>query len=403
MTGRRMTTLAAGAMFLCGGSGWAMAQAPGVDAVPLSVQGSGQTAAPGAEVTAVPGVSPRPAAQPGGGMVAGVPLTVIPPALAHPAALPAGGGNLGAGASGNAGAPAAPPGGDALDAGGKPTMTAASSVPTPRVPPEVKDAAAAVPKPNAVQQSLIQTGVGSVMVRPGVANIFPVAAGRVNRIVTPFVRARVSSEAAEGIEVHGGVIYVTPATESPISMFITEDGDESVAVSVTLVPAHTPPVHLELQLPADVIATKAVRRVPQDAATAERFERAQPFVDMIRSLMRGLALGRVPAGFEMLARPPAGRLLPVCVGAPLRVDFSRAQYLRGSHVEVWVGVVSNPGSEATEFLESACGGPEVLSVALSPTPLVPAGGASEIYVARRYSADEESRSSRRPTLLSGRP
>lgn len=281
-----------------------------------------------------------------------------------------------------------------------PRPIAAAAVPTPSVPAELRKTAAAIPKPTPAQQSLISTGVATVVVRPGEANIFPVSAGRPNRIVTPFQRAKVSTEAVDGIEVRGGVVYVTPAGDGPVSMFITEEGDESVALSATLVPSHMPPVHLELQLPPDLVARSPGRRAPQDVTAADKFERGQAYVDMLRTLMRGLALGRVPHGFELLGQPPAKATAPVCAPGPVRVDFSRGQYLRGSRIEVWVGVVANPRSEAVDFVESWCGGAEVMSVALSPSPLVPAGGASEIYIARRIPAQEEDRSQIRPVLVS---
>jgi conjugal transfer pilus assembly protein TraK len=265
------------------------------------------------------------------------------------------------------------------------------AVPTPAV--------AALPRPTQAQEALINTGVASVEVRPGVANIFPVAAGRVNRIVTPFERAKVSTEVSAGVEIRGGVIYVTPPSDGPVSMFITEDGDETVALNVTLVPARVPPAHLELKLP-DGFARSSGRPAGHEEA-AERFERGQAYVDMLRGLMRGLALGLVPAGFELSPRLPAGVHPPNCGASALRVDFSRAQYLLGARVEVFVGVVVNRGEVAVEFAEPACRDPAVMAVALSPTPLVPPGGAAEIYVARRAAGPADEAARRRPVLLVG--
>jgi conjugal transfer pilus assembly protein TraK len=272
-------------------------------------------------------------------------------------------------------------------------------VPTPSVP------ASAVPRlppppPTAAQQALINTGLASATIRPGEAQIFPVSAGRVNRIVTPFVHAKVSSEAVGGIDVRGGVIYVTPASDGPISMFVTEDGDESVALNVTLVPSRIPPVHLELHLPADIVAQMASRQ-PVDRSLAQRFERGQPFVEMLRDLLRTLALGRVPAGFELRETIPPETTTPRCLAGPARVEFSRGQYLLGASVEVLIGVVSNPGTVGVDFTESWCGSPGVIAVALSPAPFLAPGGAAEIYIVRRLAAADDDRQPVRPTLVGG--
>lgn len=336
--------------------------------------GSARAADPGAEPVAASAAVPP--ARGVAGVVAGVPITPVPPASADGAAATGPGGNL---------ALVVPPGTE----GGR---ESGNRVPMPVV--------ATVPRPTAAQESLINTGVASLVVRPGIANIFPVSAGRVNRIVTPFERAKVSTEASEGVEVRGGVIYVTPSGEGPVSMFITEDGDESVALNLTLVPSRVPPAHIELSLPEGVSRAGPARRAAREAG-AEKFERGQAYVDMLRSLMRGLAFGRVPAGFEMAARVPAGVGVPACAASPVRVDFSRAQYLAGARVEVFVGVVVNPRPVGLEFIESWCGDPGVMAVALSPTPMVPPGGAAEIYIARRIAVSDEDAGQRRPVLVSG--
>jgi len=324
---------------------------------------------------------------PGQGMVAGLPITTSPP-VSRP---PAGTDGLGVQAASSsvaivpAPAPADPPPLPAQRAAVS-GRASAGAVPVPAV--------ATVPRPTPAQQSLIDSGVATISVRPGVASIFPVSQGRVNRIVTPFQRAKVSTEASEGVEVRGGVVYVTPSSELPVSMFITEDGDESLALNVTLVPSRVPPAHLELTLPDGLIRTSA--RPVAAQATAEKFERGQPYVDMLRALMRGLALGRVPAGFELADRVPRGVSPPACSASPVRVDFSRVQYLAGNRVEVFVGVVRNPRPTPFEFIESWCGDAAVMAVALSPTPLVPPNGAAEIYIARRAASSEDDMIQRRP-------
>jgi conjugal transfer pilus assembly protein TraK len=325
---------------------------------------------------ASPPVSPNVASPPVSPNVASPPVS---PSVATPLAAPR---------------VAAPPVTIPVAAAGAP---ASDSLPLPTEPAVVKPP---MPPfvPTAEQQSLIRTGVASMTVRPGETNIFPVALGRVNRIITPFRHAKVSTEAASGIEVRDGVIYLTPGSVGAISMFVTEDGDESVAISLTLVPSGMPPVSLELRLPGDVTSKLAVRP-GADRGEAARFERQHPYVDMLRALMRGLALGRVPAGYELHEAVPVTVALPRCAGSPVAVDFTRAQYVLGASVEVVVGVVSNPGRVGLDFTESWCGEPGVLAVALSPTPFIAPGAASEIYIARRVTEPEDDQSASRPSLV----
>ena len=395
---------------LLGGMAWA-ADPPPPDAVPYAVKpgvaGGVPLSRQNAGVAGLSGVADRPDGN--------APPPGSRPLAASGASAAARTGDIDAGNGVNGQLPAldprpqkppAPVGADGLGVAGLSVEPASVAGPAARVPtPSV--AAASMPRPprltpepTAAQQALINTGVASAVVRPGEANVFPVSAGRVNRIVTPFAHAKVSSEASGGIEVRGGVIYITPSGDAPQSMFVTEDGDESVAINLTLVPARMPPVHLELRLPPEFGGQMAARQ-GADRSRADAFERGHPFIDMVRGLMRTLALGQVPSGYAMQASIPATIRPPRCRASPVRLDFARGQYLLGSSVEVLVGIASNPGKVAVDFIESWCGDVGVLAVALSPTPFIPPGGASEIYVVRRVASDDADRTQPRPSLVNG--
>ena len=143
------------------------------------------------------------------------------------------------------------------------------------------------------------SGAATVPVQPGVSGIIPISRDGVSRIVTPFQRAKVTSKVSEGIEVRGGVVYVTPSSELPLSMFVTEDGDEAVALNLTLVPSRVPSVHLELKLPDGLIPSGGISQpvlaaAPVDRGPApvpvsgyapppSRFGAAEVFVGVVRS------------------------------------------------------------------------------------------------------------------------
>jgi conjugal transfer pilus assembly protein TraK len=230
-----------------------------------------------------------------------------------------------------------------------------------------------------VQRSLLQTGAAVVTVQPGQTNIFPVSLGHVNRIATPFHKAAVRTEASNGVDVSKNIIYVTPNSDAPISLFITEDGDESTVMSITLVPRLIPPVVLTLQLPPDPAAA-ATR--PADNLVAANWEKGQPYVDTLRELLRGLAVNTIPPGYDL--EEDADMVdAPVCAASPAAVDFRRGQKVVGSTIEVFIGVVRNTSAGPLEFNESWCNGDGVLAVALNPTPVIDPGATEEIYVARR--------------------
>jgi len=229
------------------------------------------------------------------------------------------------------------------------------------------------------QKSLLSTGTAVVTVQPGVTNIFPVSLGHVNRIATPFHKAGVRTEASSGVDVSQNVIYVTPTSDAPISLFVTEDGDEATVLSITLVPRLIPPVVLTLQLPPDPAGTATA---PIDNLVAANFEKGEPYVDVLRDLLRGLAVNTIPPGYDLEQNTDMSDA-PRCQDSPVPVDFSHGQKIVGSGIEVDIGVVKNNLSTAIEFNESWCNAAGVLAVALDPTPLIAPGASEEIYAAER--------------------
>lgn len=315
------------------------------------------------------------------------------PLLGAPGPLAAAGQAVMPGAGATVGVPAQAPNAPALHA-----SPASAGVVLPLVAKDV-DARAEEAKLNPAQAELVRTGVASVLVPPGVSQVFPVSMQRVNRIVTPFTEAHVQSETSGGISVMHNVIYFKPEGDAPVSMFVTQEGDETVALNLTFVPSAVPPVNIELRLPEALAHHVSPQADAARVATAARFETAQPFVEALRGLMRGLAFGKVPPGFEFSPQLPAGVAIPACAPSPATVDFARAQYLVGDRLEVVVGVVRNTGARATEFVESLCGGTSVVAVAVSPDPILAPGAASEIYVVRRRDVGDAESGSSRPVLV----
>lgn len=235
-----------------------------------------------------------------------------------------------------------------------------------------------------------------VVMEQGVNQIVPVAIEHPNRIVTPFNRPETQSVIDENvttIETKGNVVYVSTASERPVTLFITEKGDQSRALSLTLVPQRIPPRELFLQLPDGVGFAMA-----RSNEEADRWETSQPYVQTIRTVFRQIALGEVPQGYSM-TRIPSNMRLPNCNMSGLNFDFRNGQVLMGHNLSVLVGVATNTSSQPIEFREAVCGAWDVAAVASWPLNVLEPGEKTEIYVARKIGRKKQGPVSKRPSLV----
>ena len=105
------------------------------------------------------------------------------------------------------------------------------------------------PAVTAERASLSEAGASvELRVRSGEAQFVRVSRGHMNRIVTPFPEFDLWTESDEEIQTSGPVFYVSPASDRPISLFITPTGREDLAISLTLVPSAVPPTMITLRL-----------------------------------------------------------------------------------------------------------------------------------------------------------
>lgn len=250
---------------------------------------------------------------------------------------------------------------------------------------------------NSTYAGLAKVNEDSVIVmEQGVNQIVPIAVEHPNRIVTPFNRPEIESvvdESVTTIETKGNVAYVSTATDRPVTLFITEKGDQSRALSLTLVPQRIPPRELFLHLPDNV--GYAMARSNEEA---QKWEESQPYIQTIRSVFRSIALGEVPQGYSM-TRIPSNMRLPSCNAAGLGFDFSQGQVLMGHNFSVLVGVATNVSSQPIEFREAVCGSWDVAAVASWPLNVLEPGQKTEVYVARKIGHKKKGPVSKRPSLV----
>ena len=234
----------------------------------------------------------------------------------------------------------------------------------------------------------------SIEIRPGVTEIIRIAVNLTNRIVTPFQKpvVRTVNDVLVTVE-DGGVIYLSTSQEKvPVSVFITEEGDESVAISLVLYPLDVPSREIQLTFPEALS-----RRLPRPEAV--RWESSQPYIKTIRDLFREVALGNVPQGYAFETTDPAAHDVPTCaLPAALTIEF--AQTLVGGRMNIHVGRIQNLGPQPIELRESACADMNVVAAAFWPNVFLDPGVSTEIYVLRRRSQSGET-TTKRPFLTVG--
>ena len=226
---------------------------------------------------------------------------------------------------------------------------------------------------------------GTVSIAPGETKALVVSAGNVNRIVTPFAQPDIVTTSPDQFTVRQNVVYAAPAAGDPLTLYITEKGDETRAISLILMP-QVNVASREFRL----VMAGSGTAVPHGAGSvrqAATWEQSQPFEVTLTDLMAGLATGVVPQGYDLAAAADPAAAPRCAAPAPFRIDFDQSQLLTGGQLEAWVGMVANAGGTTAELSETACATtPNVVAVAIWPSPRLQPGAQAEIYVVRRVAA-----------------
>lgn len=235
-----------------------------------------------------------------------------------------------------------------------------------------------------------------IALTPGQNELIPIAINMTNRIVTPFRNPEIISTSLTGgsaksgncgeICVKGNVIYVSTDKSTPSSMFITEQGSEEQALSVTMIPREIPPREVFLEIAGGstaqlnknpgMVANDSMR---EDNYEAESFERSMPYVETIRTMLREVALGKIPFGYS-LGSVRGARNIPSCKQPGLAFDFLNGQRLTGHNLDIYVGTAKNITKETIIFEETSCGNWGAAAVATWPLHVLNPGQSTEVYV-----------------------
>jgi len=233
---------------------------------------------------------------------------------------------------------------------------------------------------------------------PGENLVIPIAVKHPNRILTPYDNAKVFTTRTDEVQADGGIVYVTPSKTGPLTMFITDrDGDQSVSLSITLVPSPIPPREIKL-----VFADKAKQGIAGglingNKTQARKFERRNNHYDRINSVMLALAKQEIPTGYSL--RTPGHQDPAIICDIPSAV-IRTGQIVDGYSLSAAVSVLTNTTDQPIQIRESACWQHGVLGVATWPSvEFLQPGVAVELYVLFDKTQDTKTNIKARPGLL----
>lgn len=263
----------------------------------------------------------------------------------------------------------------------------------PPVPAQVMAKPPAAPVPVETRQE--------VLVSPGSNTLIPISRNQINRLVTPFERPIVQTVSGADITASGNAIYVTPHTDQPITMFVTPEDDESIALSLTLLPQTVPPIQANLILAQNGPGSEKGQAGQAGASTnteeASKWERSQPYMDSLRGILRDMALGTLPPGYSF-GTLPSGASIPACAQPGMKFDFTKSQLITGHDFRIYVAVAQNISTRTLEFDHGACTHPYRAAVSSWPHEILEPGQKTEVFLVTRVPTDAPDRSSR-PSLL----
>lgn len=206
-----------------------------------------------------------------------------------------------------------------------------------------------------------------------------VARNQPNRFITPFAVpvARFADDLTT-VEIAGRLVYVTTASQKPVTIYIEDDANPANAFVLTMVPREVPAVSITLQM-----TNLQPGREPTSLAHARAHEQSDHFVAVLRDTFKTLAAGEVPAGYG-LAQGVDVRTAPECLMPGLRMI--PGQTVTGAEFIVYVSRLTNVSTIPQFVEEETCASDRVLAVAAWPHVELMPGQSTELYIATRRPA-----------------
>jgi conjugal transfer pilus assembly protein TraK len=251
--------------------------------------------------------------------------------------------------------------------------------------------------------AMVELGPRTLTVEPGTNAIVEIAVDHLNRIVTPFAAPTVRTVADLQTEIEANVIYVATASETPATLYLSDNDNPGAAIGLTLAPRRVPPRELRLRVPGVTNAASAVERAAVSEAmpaagpplAPNSWARPQPYVAELTDAFTALAKNQVPDGYSLRH---AHRGETVTCAQP-GVAVERGQVLEGSHLRFLTARVDHHGQGQIQIDERTCrsAAGDIAAVAAWPRVRLGPGEHTEVYVAVRIDQGDHDR--RRPSLL----
>ncbi|RYE45868.1 MAG: hypothetical protein EOP48_22000, partial [Sphingobacteriales bacterium] len=219
----------------------------------------------------------------------------------------------------------------------------------------------------------------TVIATPGSTEIVSVAVEQANRIVVDGlerVGVQMSSSSAS-VEVDRNVIAISTNDMQPISMFVYDaDNPDARAISLTIIPKRIPGKEIVLKTNSGALALNL-----NGTSKADKWEKSSPYLSVLNKLIKGIASGTLPDGYQIVSLPMGN--LPVCRQSGIKFDFEKtAQTVVGGNLVAHIGTAKNITSGPIEFVEDSCGEYGVLAVSSYPSPVIDPGKRIEVYVVK---------------------
>lgn len=234
----------------------------------------------------------------------------------------------------------------------------------------------------------------NITVAAGKNQIIEVARFHLNRFVTPIQNPVIRTTSSAQVDIQSDVIYVAAVDDQPIALYITDEGNEALAIVLTLIPRAIPPREVRLSFRGeDALAIGP--SAPQARPEAQSWEQRQPYVNTIMGLLRSAAGGEVPPGYR-LRRHTVKDPAVFCSDPFLQVE--PVQIMEGHALSLTVSAVKNISQSDVTINELQCHLPGVAAVSAYPTPFLRPGQSAELYVVnRKYVASAAPRA--RPSVI----
>ena len=207
-------------------------------------------------------------------------------------------------------------------------------------------------------------------IKPGVNEIIPISKGHINRIITPFPQPKVNTASNVTVTNEGNVLYLSTQSDIPVTLFITAQDNQAIALSLTLLPKDIPPKEITLALQS-INPFNPFKPVQKNQPFYENAD----YVNSIKNIFRTLATGKVPDGYSLRAALAEDNFQCNQIGMQTRVG----QVMEGTRLAIMVAKITNVSEADLELNEPACANSTTLAIASFPSNKIAPNETIEIY------------------------